>query len=72
MQAGEKSTKETGIYATSSFFKVFQTPFIEGSAGKAIEQPTSIAISRKMAEKYFGKSSAVGKTLKLDNTSNMG
>lgn len=71
VQAGEKSTKETGIYATSSFFKVFQTPFVEGSASKAIEQPTSIAISRKMAEKYFGKSSAVGKTLKLNNASDM-
>ncbi len=71
VQVGEKSMKETGIYATAGFFRVFQTPFIEGSASKAIEQPTSIAISRKMAEKYFGKSSAVGKTLKLNNASNM-
>ncbi|MGG7661794.1 ABC transporter permease [Dyadobacter sp. BHUBP1] len=71
VQVGEKSTKETGIYASSSFFKVFQTPFIEGSASKAIERPTSIAISRKMAEKYFGKSSAVGKALRLNNTSDM-
>ncbi|WP_090384712.1 ABC transporter permease [Dyadobacter sp. SG02] len=71
VQVGEKSTKETGIYATNDFFKVFQTPFIEGSASKAIEQPTSIAISRKMAEKFFGKSSAIGKTLKLNNASNM-
>lgn len=71
VQVGEKSTKEIGIYATPGFFKVFQTPFIEGSADKAIEQPTSIAISRKMAEKYFGKNSAVGKTLKLNNASEM-
>ena len=30
VQVGEKSMKETGIYATAGFFRVFQTPFIEG------------------------------------------
>ena len=68
VKAGEKSTKENGIYATQDFFKVFQTPFVAGNAKTAIEQPTSIAISRKLAEKYFGSSNAVGKTLKLDNS----
>ncbi|MBE9462370.1 ABC transporter permease [Dyadobacter subterraneus] len=68
VRVGEKSTKENGLYATQDFFKVFQTPFLEGNAKTAIEQPTSIAISRKLAEKYFGKTNAVGKTLKLDNS----
>ncbi|WP_221394440.1 ABC transporter permease [Dyadobacter sp. NIV53] len=69
VQVGEKSTKENGIYATQDFFKVFQTPFVAGNASSAISQPTSIAISRKLAEKYFGTSNAVGKTLKLNNAS---
>ncbi|MHA4739253.1 ABC transporter permease [Dyadobacter sp. MSC1_007] len=70
IKAGEKSTKESGIYATPGFFKVFRTPFIEGVPDKAITQPTSIAISRKLADKYFGATRAVGKTLKLDNAKN--
>lgn len=70
IKAGEKSTKENGIYATSDFFKVFATPFIAGSPANAIAQPTSIAISRKLAEKYFGSQNAVGKTVKVDNKSN--
>lgn len=65
---GEKATKESGIYATADFFKVFQSNFTEGSAKNAIAQPTSIAISRQLAEKYFGVAPAVGKTIKLDNT----
>jgi putative ABC transport system permease protein len=70
IKAGEKSTKENGIYATSDFFKVFDTPFINGTAANAIAQPTSIAISRKLAEKYFGSANAVGQTVKVDNKSN--
>jgi putative ABC transport system permease protein len=71
IKAGEKSTKESGIYATEDFFKVFDTPFITGNAASAIAQPTSIAISRKLAEKYFGFKNAVGKTVKVDNKTNL-
>ena len=70
IKAGEKSTKESGIYATNDYFKVFETPFISGTAANAIAQPTSIAISRKLAEKYFGSQNAVGKTVKVDNKNN--
>ena len=69
-KVGEKSTKENGFYATTDFFKVFQTPFLEGNPESAISAPTSIAISRKLAEKYFGDDNAVGKTIQLDNSTN--
>ncbi|WAC15171.1 ABC transporter permease [Dyadobacter pollutisoli] len=71
IRVGEKATKEDGIYATAQFFKVFQSPFLQGDPAKAIEQPTSIAISRKLAEKYFGNVNVVGKTLRLDNAKDM-
>jgi putative ABC transport system permease protein len=71
IRVGEKATKEDGIYATSHFFEVFQSPFLQGDPAKAIEQPTSIAISRKLAEKYFGNVNVVGKTLRLDNAKDM-
>jgi len=67
VKVGEKSTKESGVYATTDFFKVFQSTFLEGNPQTAIGQPASIAISRKMAEKYFGTGIAAGKTLTLDN-----
>lgn len=70
VKVGEKSTKENGIYATSDFFKVFQTPFLEGKPESSISAPTSIAISKKLAEKYFGDTGAVGKIIQLDNASN--
>ena len=70
VKVGEESTKESGIYATTDFFKVFQTPFVAGNAKSPIAQPTSIAISRKLSEKYFGKTDAVGKTINLDNAKN--
>jgi putative ABC transport system permease protein len=71
VRVGEKATKEDGIYATSQFFKVFESPFLQGNPANAIEQPTSIAISRKLAEKYFGNVNVVGKTIRLDNSKDL-
>lgn len=70
VKAGEKSTKENGLYATTDFFKVFQIPFLQGNAKSALSNPTSIAISKKLAEKYFGNTNALGKTIQLDNAKN--
>jgi len=67
VRSGEKSTKELGIYATTDYFKVFQTPFVAGNPQQAINEPTSIAISRKLAEKYFGNTNVLGKSIQLDN-----
>jgi putative ABC transport system permease protein len=67
VKVGGKSTKENGIYATPGFFKVFPSPFLEGNPATAIQEPASIAISKKLAQKYFGSNKAIGQTLKLDN-----
>ncbi len=67
LKAGEKSTKENGIYATQNFFRVFPSPFIAGNPATAITEPTSIAISEKLAHKYFGDKTAIGQIIKLDN-----
>lgn len=71
VKVGEKSIKEDGIYASADFFKVFPTPFLEGNASNAIKDLGSIAISKKLADKYFGNNSAVGKTIKLDNAKDL-
>jgi putative ABC transport system permease protein len=63
---GDKSFYETKVYyADSNVFRVFTYKFIEGNAAKALYEPNSIVISKKLAEKYFGKNTpAVGKTLR--------
>ena len=53
--------------ADADFFQIIQYPFTEGSRQSAFEDVNSIVLSEEAAEKYFGKESALGKTLVLNN-----
>lgn len=53
------------LYADSAFFSVFSFPLIEGSAASALNAPDKIVLSESTAKKYFGKESALGKTLRV-------
>jgi putative ABC transport system permease protein len=63
---GNDGFYETKVYyADSTYFKIFSYKFIEGNAANALNQPNSVVITKKLAEKYFGKNTqAVGKTMK--------
>jgi putative ABC transport system permease protein len=50
----------------SSFFSIFTFDFIEGTPKMALKDPQSIVISEEVADKYFGKNPAYGKTLNID------
>src|SRR5215213_9697152 len=52
------------LYADSTVFKIFSHKFIEGNPATALTEPSSIVISKTLAEKYFGKNVVVGQTLK--------
>src|SRR5579859_3702237 len=63
-----KILKESGDYGSPDFFSVFSYPLIEGHAETALNTPIDIAISRKMAEDFFGKpEAAIGQPLRLQN-----
>jgi len=67
LTAGDRSLKEKGTYATAGFFKVFPFKTIDGDADKSVASIDQIVITRKIAEKYFNTSKAVGKTIRIDN-----
>ncbi|MCB0472122.1 MAG: ABC transporter permease, partial [Flavobacteriaceae bacterium] len=50
-------------YVDTGFFKIFSFPFTEGSSEDALNEKYSVVISKKVAEKYFGKAPALGKQL---------
>ena len=65
---GVENIKEPNvIWADSTFFKIFSVDVLEGNASKALSEPASIAISKKIADKYFKGKSALGQSLILDN-----
>jgi putative ABC transport system permease protein len=70
-RVGDKIMKENGNSAGADFFKMFSYPLLEGSVNDALNSPQSIAISRKMAQDFFGSpASAIGKTILFDNRKN--
>ena len=66
--ANNKILKEDGISAGPDFFSMFSYPLLAGLATEALNSPTSISISRKMAADFFGSpAEAIGKTIRYEN-----
>ena len=65
-QYQDKSIYEEGHYADSSIFDIFSFPIVEGDRKNPLPDNNSIAISQKLATKYFGTESAIGKTIRLN------
>lgn len=60
--------QETGMYyGDSAFFSIFSFPLLEGNPRTVLNRPKTIVINQKMADKYFGGESPVGKTLTLND-----
>ncbi len=68
LKNGDKVFRETGnFYASPNIFNMFTFDFIQGSPEEAIKDKNSIAISKSMAEKYFGDENPIGKILTRNN-----
>ena len=66
---GKKFIEETGVfYGEPETMKMFQVKFLSGNAD-ALKDVSSVAISKSIAEKYFGKwEDAPGRLLNFDNS----
>jgi len=68
-EVGEKIAKMNGMFAGTDFFKMFSYPLLQGKAATAISGPGSVAVSKKMAEFFYGR--AIGKTIRFENQDNL-
>lgn len=55
------------IWTDSTFFNIFSVDVLEGNPATALREPASIAISKKIADKYFPGKSALGESMILNN-----
>lgn len=53
------------VYADSTFFDVFKTPFLQGDRSTALDRPENVVVDKTTAIKYFGTDDALGKTIEL-------
>lgn len=71
-EANNKVIKEDGNHAGQDFFKMFTYPLLEGKVETALQSPLDIAISKKMAEEFFGSpAQAIGKTIRYQNNKDL-
>lgn len=71
-QVNDKAVKMNGGYAGADFFRMFSYPILQGTKESALDKPGTIAISRHMAELFFGSpEAAIGKTLRYEDTTSL-
>ncbi|QMW06994.1 ABC transporter permease [Spirosoma foliorum] len=63
MKQGNEVNSQSVYFADTSFFSVFTFPLLSGNPKTALQNPHSVVISEEIAEKNFGTTNAVGKTL---------
>lgn len=64
----QKAFNERNLfYAEPELFKVFDINILEGNEAKLLQDPFTLMLSEKTAEKYFGDEAAVGKRLRFNN-----
>jgi len=70
-RVGDKSLKIEGNSAGADYFKMFSYTLLQGTLQTALSSPHGIAISRKMAEEFFGSpKNAIGKNILYQNSKN--
>ncbi|PWU24280.1 hypothetical protein C5B42_00170 [Candidatus Cerribacteria bacterium 'Amazon FNV 2010 28 9'] len=64
---GEKIIQEEGGWAGNDYFKMFNYPLLQGDPQTALNSPSAIAVSKKMAENFFGSTeNAINKTIRFN------
>jgi putative ABC transport system permease protein len=72
LQIDDRKFNERKIFfVDSTFFKIFDYKFVEGDKEQALNGPNSIILTKQMADKYFGKGNALGKTLIWEGNFNL-
>ncbi len=67
---GEKHLNVQGAFADSSFLNVFDLPLKEGRIQQSLSSSYNIVLTEKLAKKFFGDESAIGKTVRIDSVNN--
>jgi len=58
--------EEKAYFIDPAFFEMFSFPFLYGNVSSALSLPNNVVLTEKMAQKLFGESNAMGKTLELN------
>jgi len=63
--------KDNVVFANQGFMKMFVSDWLGENASVSMNEPYTVVISEKMADKYFGTTDVIGKTLIFANVTNL-
>jgi len=64
----KKYEEQAGVVITQpAFFRIFDRAILIGSAEKGLDDPNEAIISKQWAQKYFGRTDAIGEVIRYDN-----
>lgn len=64
---GNDKYNKRGSYVDPDFLKMFSFPLVKGDIETALSDPNSIVLTQSLATVLFGKEDPVGKTVRIDN-----
>jgi putative ABC transport system permease protein len=67
----EKRFNVSGLFATPSFFNLFDFKLKNNLASKPLDEPYSIVLTEKVAAKFFGDKDPIGKTIIFERYGNL-
>lgn len=56
------------LYSDSAFFSMFTFPLLKGNPATVLDAPEKLVMTQSMANKYFGNSDPIGKTVNVGGT----
>lgn len=67
LKYGDNSFAERPVIADPSFFQIFTYDFIKGNPESALNSPSSMVITEKLAVRLFGQEDPFGKAITVNN-----
>ncbi len=65
---GQNFAEKDLYWVDSTVFSMFDVPLLKGDPTTALVGPNKVVLSEETAQRMFGKSDPMGKTIKLENT----
>jgi putative ABC transport system permease protein len=67
LSAKDKTIYSHGDYVDEGFLSMFSLEFVKGNSRDAFKELYSLVLTEKTANKFFGATDVIGKTIKIDN-----
>ena len=64
-------TEQDFMFTDSTFFDVFSFKLLQGDPHTCLKEPRSIVLTEEYAKKYFGNEDPIGKSLKIEQDTNV-